>query len=66
MDRVEIWNSAFQMVRLYQHGAERAAAGRADDMLGQGDIEGFEDWTHIGDAIRDLEHKKPIVIEPMN
>jgi hypothetical protein len=66
MDQIEIWNSAFRMVRLYQHGAERAAAGRADDMLGQGDLEGFEDWTLIVGAIRDLKHKRSSVIEPMH
>jgi hypothetical protein len=66
MDQIEIWNSAFQMVRIYQHFAEQAAARRADDLLDRGDIEGFEDWTQIVDAIRDLEHKRPIVIDPMH
>jgi hypothetical protein len=66
MEQIEVWNFAYQMVRLYQHGAERAAAGRADDMLGQGDIEGFEVWTQVVDAIRELEHKRPSVSDRMN
>jgi hypothetical protein len=45
--------------RLYQAGAEMAAADRADEKLGQGDLNGYEVWTRVVDAIRDLCGKKP-------
>ena len=66
MEEIEIWNSASQMVRLYKHGAEMAAASHAADMLGQGDIEGFDVWTQVVHAIRDLEDKGSSVGERVN
>jgi hypothetical protein len=66
MERIDVWNSAYQMVRLYQAGAEMAAADRADEKLGQGDINGYEVWTRIVEAIRDLCGKKPSAYDALN
>jgi hypothetical protein len=63
MKQIDVWNSASQMVRLYQAGAEMAAADRADEKLGQGDINGYEVWTRVVDAIRDLSGKTPRLSE---
>ncbi len=57
MAEIEIWDSAYQMIRLYQHGAERAAAGRADAMIDKGDVNGFRIWMRVAGTIRDLKHE---------
>jgi len=58
MEQNDVRNSSYQMVRLYQARAEMAAADRADERLAQGDVDGFEGWTRILDAIRDLCDKR--------
>ncbi len=62
MEQMDVWQSANQMMRLYQAGAEMAAADRANAMLVQGNTNGFNLWTQVVWAIREMENKKPLAL----
>lgn len=52
-----------------RHGDERAAltvALRADALLDQGDMEGFNAWKRIVKAINELERVRPAAGEALN
>jgi hypothetical protein len=59
MEEINIRHAAAQMIRLHGHGAELAAACKADSMLTRGSISSFHAWSRIAAVIGDLERKKP-------
>jgi len=59
MEEVNIRRVAAQMMKLHGHGAELAAACKADSMLTRGSISSFHAWTRITTLIGDLERNKP-------
>lgn len=66
MDEIDIWRSAHLLIK--QHGPDAGfhAALRADELLAQGDNDGFHAWARIGRAIRDLERQQPVDHECLN
>jgi hypothetical protein len=55
----EIWRAAEQMRKL--HGADAAihSAMRANKLMDQGDIEGFDMWKRVVAALNELDRKAP-------
>jgi hypothetical protein len=66
MDDIEIWRSAEQMRKLYEADAFIVAALRADKLMDEGDIEGFEVWKRIAAAVDDLDRTNPRPGEAVN
>ncbi len=54
MDGFDVDQNAAEMMRLHGEEAESQARRRADQMLLTWDVDGFQAWTRVVDAIRDL------------
>jgi hypothetical protein len=59
MEDIDIWRAAEQMRGLYGPDAAILAAMRADKLMDQGDIEGFEMWNRVVAALSELERATP-------
>jgi hypothetical protein len=58
MEDIDIWRAAEQMRKLYGADAAIHAAMRADKLMDQGDIEGFEMWKRVVAALNELDRVK--------
>ena len=56
---LDIWRSAQVMVERFGENAPLEAAKRADELLGQGDMDGSRVWQRIMKAAEDLLRDKP-------
>jgi hypothetical protein len=52
---IDIWRAAEQMRKLYGADAAIHSAMRADKLMDQGDIEGFDMWKRVVDAVSELD-----------
>jgi hypothetical protein len=59
IEEMDIWRAAEQMRRLYEADAAIHAAMRADKLMDQGDIVGFDMWKRVVAALNDLDRVKP-------
>jgi len=59
MEDIDIWRAAEQMRKLFGADAAIHAAMRADKLMDQGDIEGFEMWKRVVDALNELDRPVP-------
>jgi hypothetical protein len=55
MEETNIWRAVEQMRKLYGADAAIHAAMRADQLMDQGDIEGFDMWKRVAAAINELD-----------
>ncbi len=55
----EIWQAAGAMVKRYGDDAATEAAKRADDLLVEGDAEGYAIWRRIMQAVEGLLAMEP-------
>ncbi len=55
----EIWQAAGAMVKRYGEAAATEATKRADDLLAEGDAEGYAIWRRIMEAVEGLSATKP-------
>jgi hypothetical protein len=60
---IDIWRAAEQMRKLYGADAAIHSAMRADKLMDQGDIEGFDMWKRVAAAINELDRVKLKVCE---
>jgi hypothetical protein len=58
MEDIDIWRAAEQMRKLYGDGAAIHSAMRADKLMDQGDIEGFDMWNRAFAALNELDRVK--------
>jgi hypothetical protein len=56
---LDIWRAAEQMRKLYGDDAAVHAAMRADKLMDQGDIEGFNMWNRVAAALNELDRPVP-------
>ncbi len=56
---LDIWRVAEQMRKLYGADAAIHAAMRADKLMDQGDIEGFQMWKQVVAALNELGCSTP-------
>ncbi len=56
---LDIWRAAQVMVKRYGDGAATEAAMRADEFLGQGNMDGRRVWMRIMQAIEELQRERP-------
>jgi hypothetical protein len=59
MEDIDIWRAAEQMRKLYGADAAIHAAMRADKLMDQGDIEGFDMWKRVVDALSEFVRDTP-------
>ena len=59
MEEIDIWRAAEQMRKLYGADAAIHSAMRADNLMDQGDIEGFAMWKRVVALINELDHSTP-------
>jgi len=59
LEEIDIWRAAEQMRNMFGADAAIRAAMRADHLMDQGHIEGFEIWKRVAAAINELERKTP-------
>ncbi len=55
----EIWQTASAIVKRYGEDAATEAAKRADDLLVEGDAEGYAIWRRIMEAVEGLSAMEP-------
>ena len=58
MEDIDTWRAAEQMPKLYGADAAIHPAMRADNLMDQGDIEGFDMWKRVVAALNELERVK--------
>jgi hypothetical protein len=58
MEDIDIWRAAEQMRKLYGDDAAIHSAMRADKLMDQGDIEGFDMWKRVVAALNELDRVK--------
>jgi hypothetical protein len=63
---LDVWRCAHLLIKQHGDGAEFDAAGRADDMLAKGDVEGQRVWMLVLKAIRELQRTVPREGEHLN
>ncbi len=56
---LDIWRAPQGMVKGYGDGAATEAAGRADEFLDQGIIDGHRLWMRIMQVIEELQRERP-------
>jgi hypothetical protein len=66
VDEIDIWRTAAEMRRQFGEDAAVISATRADAMLDQGDIDGFNVWKKVVAAINELDRKAPKGGEAIN
>jgi len=59
MEETDIWRAAEQMRKLYGADAAIHSAMRADKLMDQGDVEGFEMWNRVVALINELDWEMP-------
>jgi hypothetical protein len=59
MEEIDIWRAAEQMRRLYGSDAAIHAAMRADKLMDQGNVEGFNMWKRVVAALNELDQPVP-------
>ena len=59
VDEIDIWRAAEQMRKLYGTDAAILAAMRADTLMDQGDVEGFNMRSRVVAALNKLDRAKP-------
>ena len=59
MEEIDIWRAAEQMRKLYGSDAAIHAAMRADKLIDQGDIEGFDMRKRVVAALNELDRQSP-------
>ena len=59
MEDIDTWRAAEQMPKLYGADAAIHPAMRADNLMDQGDIEGFDMWKRVAAAINELDRPVP-------
>lgn len=59
IDELDVWRAAHKMIEIYDLEAGWHAGLRADHLLEQGDVDGFQVWTRIVKAIKELQHSVP-------
>ena len=52
---IDIWRAAALMIKHYGDTADLEAAGRADQLLAEGDTEGQRVWMRIAKAIDEMQ-----------
>ena len=55
----EIWQTAGVMVKRYGEEAATEAKSRADELLDEGDAEGYAIWRRIMEAVEGLSAMEP-------
>jgi hypothetical protein len=55
---IDIYRAAHKMIEIYDLDAGWHAGLRADHLLGQGDLAGFDIWRRIARAIQQLQQQK--------
>ena len=55
---LDVYRSAWLIIKLHGDDAIVVAAKRADELLGRGDLEGQRVWLRIVDAIRELQSRE--------
>jgi hypothetical protein len=58
MEDIDIWRATEQMRKLYGDDAAIHSAMRADKLMDQGDIEGFDMWKRVVAALNELDRMK--------
>jgi hypothetical protein len=66
IEEIDIWRTAAEMRRQFGADAAVISATRADALLDQGDIDGFNAWKRIVAAINDLERTAPARDDTVN
>ena len=66
MHEIDVWRTAYLLMREYALEAALIASTRADALLAQGDLKGFAVWKRVVAAIADLERDKPRNGEAIN
>ena len=66
MEDIDIWRTAYFMLREHGEDAFFEAALRADALFSKGDFMGAAVWTRIGSAIEDLKRRAPREGEAVN
>lgn len=59
MQEIDTWRAAQQMRKMFGPDAAVQSAMRADKLLDQGDIAGFQAWKRITAAVNELDRTKP-------
>ena len=59
MEDIDIWRAAEQMRKLFGADAAIHAAMRADKLMDQGDVEGFDMWKRVATALNELDRTTP-------
>ena len=55
----EIWQAAGAMIKRYGEDAATEAESRADQLLAEGDAEGYAIWRRIMEAVEGLSAMEP-------
>lgn len=56
---IDVWRTAWLMVKRHQEDATFHAAQRADELLEEGDIDGAATWRRIMAAIEKIQSSEP-------
>lgn len=59
MDDIDIWRAAEFMQKAFGSTAAVHSAMRADTLIDEGDIDGFDMWMRVAAAIKELERTAP-------
>ena len=59
MEEIDIWRAAEQIRKFYGADAATHAAIRANKLMDQGDIEGFDMWKRVVAAANELDRLAP-------
>ena len=51
MEEIDIWRAAEQMRKMFGAEAASQSSARADKLMGQGDVEGFDMWKRVAAAV---------------
>jgi hypothetical protein len=66
IDDPDIWRAAKYLVKRHGPDAALVAAGRADDLLADGNADGCAIWKRILEAVAELTRTKPLEGERVN
>ena len=66
MEEIDVWRTAAEMRRQFGADAAIISGTRADALLDQGDIDGFNVWKRVVAAINELERAAPKDGEAIN
>jgi hypothetical protein len=66
VDDTEIWRQAHHLLKTHGDEAEVVAADRADLALGRGEVDNFNFWRRVANAVAELSRQTPGSSEPLN